>query len=159
LNSISHQPAGLELELSNGATTALVCALVAAGSELARTDWERRFVCWIGEHDQEVIGLGVVGFDVLDIAWSASELPAQKAFVLLVAAHAGTPAITERLGYQDTDIARWLEAFARLIAAVDAPREGEADWAFSFGEPDGSRCPTHRVYQHRAGCPLCNADG
>lgn len=159
MNNITTKEAQLELELSNGATTALISALVAAGSELARSDWERRFVCWIAENDQEMIGSGMVGFDVMEIAWSVSDLPGQKAFVQRVADLAGQPQLLKRLGYEGTEIGLWLAQFTSLIRSVQESSVVPHDWEFGFGEPDFARCETHDAYMHGAGCTICNANG
>jgi hypothetical protein len=107
MNNITNNEAQLELELSNGAATALINALVAAGSELARSDWERRFVCWIAENDEEVIGSGMVDFDVMEIAWSVLDLPMQKEFVQQVADRAGQPQVLKRLGFERRSRRGW----------------------------------------------------
>ena len=158
MNAITNEKANLVLELSNGATTTLTNAIVMAGSQLAQTDWQRQFVCWIAEHDQEILGLGMVGFDVLEIAWSTLEFASQKRFVLQVTDQAASPSLLERLGYGATDAPQWLAQFANLVQAVQEADIDDHTWKFEFGEPDFAQCETHNVYLHAAGCALCNAD-
>ena len=37
---------------------------------------------WLAEHDQEVFGSGMVGFDLDDIGWEAEQFRVQQGFVL-----------------------------------------------------------------------------
>lgn len=157
MNTITNDTTGLEVELTNGATTALINALVCAGSELARSDWEKRFVCWIAENDQAVVGSGMVEFDVMEIAWSTVDLDEQRAFVLKVADRAGRPQLLQRLGYESTEIVSWLARFADLIRAVRESSVSDHDWEFGLGKPDLVKCETHDTYMHGAGCVLCGA--
>jgi hypothetical protein len=70
--------------MQNGATDVFISVLLLAGSDLAETMWEKGFVTWLAGHDQSIFGLGVVGFDIGEIAWDPDRFAEQKAFVLAV---------------------------------------------------------------------------
>ena len=57
------------IQLSNGSTSVLLSTLLLAGSDLA-------------EKNQNVFGIGMVGFDLGDIGWERESFDEEKAFVL-----------------------------------------------------------------------------
>lgn len=70
------------LRMSNGSMTVLATALLLAGSDLAKSPWEIDLVRFLAERDQDVFGLGMVGFDLADIAWTRDGFAEQKCFLL-----------------------------------------------------------------------------
>lgn len=83
-NQITNEQAPTQpvVQLSNGGMSVLMSTLVLSGSDLAATPWEQACVTWLAEHDQAVFGLGVVGFDLAELAWTHADFEQQHAFVL-----------------------------------------------------------------------------
>ena len=146
--------------MSNGLTEAFVEVLALSGSHLAHTEWEIDAIVWLAAHDQAVMGLGMVGFDVADLSWTADHLANEKAFLFRVIDGASMRYAWDRLSYEP--YIEWLfprlEAFRRLIDALTVeevrPRSGRDDWGLL--RHDRARCPRHEVYLHAAGCIVCN---
>jgi len=68
--------------LSNGATSVLYHTLLLSGSKIAQTSWEKRFMIWLAERDQNVIGSGIVGFDITELGWNNEEFEKEKSFIV-----------------------------------------------------------------------------
>lgn len=98
-----------EFMMNNGLTSVFFEVLVLAGSSIAETDWEKQLVCWLAEHDQNVFGNGMVGFDLDEIAWDREDFIAQKEFLGRVIQLARARRRWELLSY--------------------TPREERIDWA------------------------------
>ena len=156
-NFISNEAAGLSLRLSNGATGVLLSVLVLAGSDLAQSTWEQELVTWLAEHDQTVLGTGMVSFDVQEIAWTCDGFDDEKAFVLNTIDHAQTRHRWDALGYDPPYALQDLVTFRALVQAIslESIRPGGTwDW---LQRPEAMvKCPLHEVYVHALGCLLCN---
>ena len=161
-NTVSYdrRPEIEPLEMSNGLTSVFVSTLSLAASRLARTAGEQVMAAWFGSRDQGVFGTGVVGFDIADMPWSADDFPGDRAFVLRAIAAAGARLGWEALGYEPR--ADWLTAsldhFARMAEAFSPEHiAGSEGRTWPWGRPEQStRCPKHQVFQHVAGCVVCN---
>ena len=70
------------VNLSNGATSVLYHTILLSGSKIAQTNWEKKFLIWLAERDQNVIGLGIVGFNVAELGWIKNEFELQKSFIV-----------------------------------------------------------------------------
>jgi len=144
--------------LSNGAMAVLMSALVLAGSEVAQSDWERRFVAWLARRDQSIFGLGMVSFDLADIPWTG-DWRAERAFALRVIdlAHAGHRFVD--LDYDAPFVQGQLEALRGLFEGVNeavvAASHGET---FEDADLPVPRCELHDVIAHGHGCLLCGED-
>ncbi len=150
-------------QVNNGGTAVMLSVLVLAGSALADTPGQVRHVIWLAGRDQGVLGLGLVGFDVCDMPWELDAFEADRAFLRAVVAAAQAGAGWERLAYAPARdfVGKSLAAFAGLLDALapadvpwDAMRPPRIDWPTAI-----IRCPRHDVYEHAAGCLLCNDEG
>ena len=72
------------IQLSNGLTSVLFSTLLLAGSDLAESAWEIKLMQFLAGRDQNVFGLGMVGFDPGDIGWDRESFDEEKAFVVRV---------------------------------------------------------------------------
>lgn len=149
------------VQMSNGLTSVFVSVLLLAASTLAQTDRQREFAVWFASHDQNVFGLGVVGFDVNELPWRAEAFETDRDFVLgaIEAAKAKTGWV--RLGYllREDWVLDCLENFQRLVASFDirdAGTNSETNWSFGDRPLSFTLCAEHAVYCHSAGCILCN---
>jgi hypothetical protein len=159
-NLVTHDRSGGVLRLSNGATSALLDLLALAGSALATTDWERSLVVWLAEHDQGVLGIGIVGFDLDAIGWTRTGFDGEHAFLLRVVDAALTGVGWGTLDWVPGDLNReHLRGFRQLVEGVTSPA-GDTPWTFVAPLPEGwPRCPTHGVLRHGlddGGCVVCN---
>jgi hypothetical protein len=124
---------------------------------LAGTEWERDLVQWLAEHDQTVFGLGVVSFDLDEIAWTRDAFDDEKAFMLAMIDLAGKRHRWEVLPYDPPFAGQHLAALRALVERfqVEHVVDGQT-WSWRFDERErDERCPTHAVFVHGAGCPIC----
>lgn len=75
------QPEHTALSMSNGLTDTLISALLLSGSQLAKTDQEKRLIVWLAEKDQSAVGMGTVGFSVLDMPWDRNTFEQDRSFL------------------------------------------------------------------------------
>lgn len=134
-----------------------VAALVLSGSDLAESHWEKEFVVWIAGRDQSIFGLGTVGFDVDEIAWSAEGFTEQKAFVLHTIDAASEKRGWNLLSYQPPFAQEHLRRFRSLIERYRAEFvEADKEWNWQAKPEEFIKCPKHNVYLHAYGCVVCN---
>jgi hypothetical protein len=158
-NQFSNLRAGPDtwLSMSNGATAVVLDVLLLSGSDLAADPWEEGFVRWLASRDQSVIGIGIAGFDIDEIAWTPAGFAAQHAFVLRVIDAALARQRWELLGFEPpyaaAHLARLREVFAGYRAEFVTPgRVWDDDYLAAAG-----RCERHDVLRYDGyGCLLCN---
>src|SRR5688500_9246366 len=99
-NIISDKSIGNSISISNSWTDVLLCTLLLSGSQTARTEWEKKTMIWLAEHDQNYIGSGIVGFDLSSIGWTKQNFAHEKKFLLKVIEKAVTEKIWEKLSFK-----------------------------------------------------------
>ena len=127
------QPEHTALSMGNGLTDTLISALLLSGSQLAKTDHEKRLIVWLAEKDQSAVGMGTVGFSVLDMPWDRNTLEQNRSFLRRTVEQAKM-----RRGWD------CLEAWLAEAAENDPVR---------CGFP---RCPKHHTLLTVFGCQICN---
>jgi len=146
-----------DLQLSNGSTSVLLCVLLLSGSQLATTVWERELVTWLAEHDQEVFGSGMVGFDLDDIAWDVERFGVQQHFVLRMIDLALQRHRWNELGYDPPFVDAQLAALRTLVADFRPDAHASAStWSWRSPPEQLILCDRHRVFIHNLGCLLCH---
>jgi hypothetical protein len=157
-NRIWNRKTGDSLKMQNGATYVFISVLLLAGSDLAETLWEKEFVTWLGGRDQSIFGLGNVGFDIDDIAWSPGRFDEQKEFIMAMIDTALRRHRWEMLDYDPPYVHIDLAALRTLIEKYTIEMaESAQPWKRWLGEPESlSKCPKHDVYEHAHGCLLCH---
>ncbi len=160
-NVVSNKKANPEnfLQLSNGGMSVLIDILSLVGTRLANSYWEKECITWITTHDQGVFGLGMVGFDIDDIAWSidCEEFEQQKSFLLEVIARANSKGDWHLLDYEPPYASEYLSKLEKLIKSYKCQHVKEKQWDDSlFPDIIGETCPKHGVFLHIEGCVLCN---
>ncbi len=107
------------LQLSNGGMSVVISTLSLAGSYLAKEKYEIDLVTWVASRDQGVVGLGVVGFDLVDLPWVKEEgiFIRQKEFLLRVIERVGNKEDLYHLDYDPPYIDEYVE---KLIALVNS---------------------------------------
>ena len=148
---------GVYLQLSNGATAVLQSVLLLAGSDLAQTPWEIDFMRFLADRDQDIFGLGMVGFDLADIAWSSADFAQQKNFVLHVIDRAQARHRWDTLTYDPPFVSNSLDGLRSLLQrwCVDHIVE-HATWDLWAPTELPSKCPQHVVYLNAQGCLICH---
>ena len=106
--------------MSNGLTDTLISALLLSGSQLAKTDQEKRLIVWLAEKDQSAVGMGTVVFSVLDMPWDRSTLEQDRSFLRRTVEQAKMRRGWELLDYQPSEelLLPSLEKFLFLIAQL-----------------------------------------
>lgn len=166
LRSVANQitnnrvPGSIPLRMSNGLTAVFFDVLVLAGSDLARTPWEKKLVYWLVQHDPARSGLGVLGFDVAAMGWTRDNFEREKRFVLSIIDAAHRRHGWDRLPFspRERDLFDALERLRGFVEefspdALDQLPDGT--W-IPDELPDERLCKAHRVYLHETGCIVCN---
>ncbi len=58
-----------DLNMSNGGTSVFINVLCLSGGRLAETESQKHFMVFLAEKNQNVCGIGTVGFDIVDMPW------------------------------------------------------------------------------------------
>lgn len=166
--SADHDPVAGDVMMSNGLTSVFLDVLLLSGSDLARSDSEVATIVSLAERDQSIVGLGIVGFDVSDLGWTAERFDDHKRFLLKTVDGAIAGQRWDVLDYEPRPdrLLPCLAEFRQLIERFPAsacPQEplGSA-WSTLGLRSDRAMCQRHAVYLHNLNvddarcCPLCN---
>ncbi len=167
-NIISHATKNISHSISNSWTSVLYYTLLISGSRLAKTNWEKHFMIWLAEHDQNHVGLGIVGIDFDNIYWSASEFEKQKEFVIGIAQNAINKKSWINLDYKTDEktiaglLNLWIDVFSDAQVNDIVPMDN-FNW---YHKPKPSeidmKCPIHHIFLNQLGktekdcCYLCH---
>lgn len=66
------------LSMSNGLTDVFIDYLLICGSQLAESESEKRMTVFLAEKQQTIIGMGTVGFDIIEMPWQIDSFEAEK---------------------------------------------------------------------------------
>ena len=168
-NLLSHVTKNISYSISNGWTTVLYSTLLISCSRLAKTNWEKRFMIWLAEHDQNYVGLGFAGIDFEDICWSPSDFEEQKEFVIAIAKNAIEEKLWKKLDPKTnvetitSFLNLWIELFSNARADDIKPIDDFA-WYNKPNLPDdlNRQCFRYKIYLNKLGkterecCYLCS---
>ncbi len=149
--------------MSNGATDVFINVLALSGSLLAKTVEEKRLIVWLSEKDQKM-GLGTVGFDVVEMPWQRETFLSNKAFLLHVITAAENKLGWEKLDYTPEYISKNLQKFREYIEKMtehDIDDNIAVEWLNEAGSDDPVNCGFPRCKKHNTlltflGCQICN---
>lgn len=159
-------PVGDWICMSNGATDVFINVLVLSGSVLAETAEEKRLIVWLAEKDQK-LGLGTVGFDVVDMPWRRKTFLRNKAFMLNVIKAAENELGWEKLDYTPDPkyLSQNLRKFREYIEKMTEQSIDDntaIEWLKDAGSGDPVNCGFPRCKKHNTllsflGCQICNS--
>jgi hypothetical protein len=155
------------LSMSNSYTSVVILTIALSGSALAEYEWQKELVIWFAEHDQSVIGEGVVGFDIDDIPWTPDKFDEEKSFLLNVIDEAINKQRWEQLWFEPGEhIFEFLSTFRELINSFHSDwiiEHGNKQWKDGHCEPEDyiiptgfPKCKKHDVLEYWGGCVICN---
>lgn len=151
---------------SNGCLDVLLTVIGLSGSIIARSDCERNMIIWLMEKDQSIVGLGTVGFDIIEMPWKKLCFEGQKLFMLQV-----LDGVKEKLGWETLDYEpneeiifdriNSLQDMFHTIQMNDVNEELTDQWLedaetcklIRDGYP---KCKNHGIYMSIRGCFACN---
>ena len=158
-----------DFKLSNGGLDWAIDCLLISGSELAKTDSEKRLIAFLSERNTSTLGLGVAGFELPDMPWEAETFEADRAFLIRTAEHAREvmqkPETKQMLDYSvapervDECMDEFIALFRCMTADLIVP-EAESNW-FKWRQPDDPtlngfpKCRRHNVLYGCFGCKIC----
>lgn len=161
-----HTPVDDWICMSNGTTDVFINVLALSGSALAETAEEKQMIVWLSEKDQK-LGLGTVGFDVVDMPWKRETFSNDKIFILNVIKAAENKLDWEKLDYipeyryLSSNLKRFREYVEKMTeydinenAAVEWLDAAESDDPVNCGFP---RCKKHNTLLTFLGCQICNS--
>ena len=112
---------------------------------------------WLAEHDQEVFGSGMVGFDLDDIGWEAEQFGVQQGFVLRMIDLALQMHRWDELSYDPPFTAAHLRALRLLVADYRPDAHASVGaWLWRSAPEQPAMCERRRVFMHAQGCLLCH---
>ncbi|MDE6596718.1 MAG: hypothetical protein K2K44_12025 [Oscillospiraceae bacterium] len=154
------------LQMSNGLTDAFINVLALSGSELAQTESEKRMIVYLSEKDQGIIGIGCVGFDIVEMPWDKKTFEEDKRFIISIINGARNKIGWEKLDYTPNEeyILRCLDTFENLIDRMTADNICENslnNWLSEADENDPvyggfPKCRKHNTFLTCFGCQICN---
>lgn len=150
--------------MSNGATDVFINVLALSGSALAKTMEEKQFIVWLSEKDQK-LGLGTVGFDVVEMPWHRETFSSDKAFLLNVIEGAEKKFGWEKLDYVPMLLASSLQKFKKYVEKMteqDIDENVVMEWLNAAESDDPVKCGFPRCKIHHTlltflGCQICNS--
>ncbi len=155
------------LSMNNGTMDVFIDMLIVCGSALAKTDAEKKMIVWLAEKDQSIVGLGTVGFDIVEMPWTESNFDVEKMFMIKVVQVAESGYDWSKLGYSPNEsiVIPFLKHFSELVEqmTVDKINEKEQEeWLESCDKDDPVKCGFPRCEKHGIllscfGCKICNA--
>jgi hypothetical protein len=156
------------ISMSNGLIYVFLELLVINGSILAQTNRERELIIWLAQHDQSIVGIGTVGFDIDEMPWTLDNFEQEQDFLIRTITSAINGLGWERLGYEPRKewIIEKLEQYQLMIGTFEKQYVNEtyySEWSeieendYNPTIPVGyPKCSIHQVYLSCHGCILCN---
>lgn len=139
------------IPFSNSVTHPLYCGLLIEGSALSVTEWEKRLMTWIAEKNQNLVGLGLVGVDVCNLAWTESEFDLQKKFLLKIISLTLMKKSWNKYGFQLIDEIglRKIGELREMIHELSFDQVNTQGLTFYYEPPSLNKlelCEEHQVY-------------
>lgn len=156
------------LSMSNTLTAIFLEALVLSGSMTANTNREKELIIWLAQRDQEVVGIGTVGFDIDELPWTTESFIAEKQFLLKALDNAISGFEWSKLSYEPNNemVIRRLDHFKKMIIEFevnDVDEQQYLDWIENNDQdetptiPRGyPKCEKHNILLSCHGCLICN---
>jgi len=150
------------LQMSNSTTDVFIDVLIISGSFIAQTHWQKELIVFLSLNDQEIKGLGCVGFDIYELGWKVDIFEDQKSFLLNVIDSALKKMNWEVLNYEPNEelIFTNLKRFREMIINYSikfVEYEDALKWNNDFKTLEFKKCDKHKVYMHPYGCKLCHS--
>lgn len=149
----------LYIQMNNGLTAVFVDVICLAGSEIAQEIYQKDFMIWFAQRDYKLWGLGIIGFDLVNILWEKEIFQAQKNFILEVLDRALKKINWNLLSYAPREdwVLDCIERFQQMIEAFDETHLDKANpYELISFEKQYEKCPKHQVFLHIEGCVICN---
>lgn len=151
--------------MSNAATDVFINVLSLSGSMLAETVEEKQLIIWLSEKDQKFVGLGTVGFNIVDMPWKKETFSNDKRFLLNVIESAENKLGWEKLDYIPTLVLLNLQKFKGYIEKMtedDIDDNVISEWLNAAESNDPINCGFPRCKKHNTlltflGCQICNS--
>lgn len=151
--------------MSNTATDVFINVLSLSGSVLAETVEEKQLIVWLSEKDQKFVGIGTVGFDVVEMPWKKETFSNDKIFLLNVIKSAENKLGWEKLDYIPEFILPNLQKFREYIEKMtedDIDNNALSEWLNAAESDDPINCGFPQCEKHNTlltflGCQICNS--
>ncbi len=151
--------------MSNAATDVFINVLSLSGSMLAETVEEKQLIIWLSEKDQKFVGLGTVGFNIVDMPWKKETFSNDKRFLLNVIKSAENKLGWEKLDYIPKLVLPNLQKFKEYIEKMtedDIDDNVISEWLNAAESNDPIHCGFPRCKKHNTlltflGCQICNS--
>jgi len=113
---------------------AFIATMGLSGSFLAKSDFEKKFVVWLLEKDQDFIGRGTIAFDLCEMPWSFIGFHEEKSFLLSMANGVKSKNGWDKLSYAPNEemLFSYIDRFISLLEDFtlgDVNERHRLDWA------------------------------
>jgi hypothetical protein len=147
--------------MSNGLTSVFTETICLAGSDIAVENYQKDQMIWFGQRDWMLVGMGLEGFDIVEMMWDKENFEEQQKFILHVIDRATKKTNWELLEYEPHEmIFKTLTEFKQMIC--DFKKEFiETEKTIGIFDFDGTvkrydKCNKHKIFKHVNGCVICN---
>jgi hypothetical protein len=144
-----------EVCISNAGTSVFILTLILGASDIAKTGWEQDLAAWLASRDQTILGSGMAGFDLSEIAWSTDSFQAEHGFLIALVDRAIDHHRWDEMELNPQWTPDYLRDFRTLVAEfhTDLIKVGQR-WDPEPPDPP-VMCAKHLVYEYRYGCVIC----
>ena len=111
--AVTSDPSRAYIQLSNRATAVMIELFSLASTAIAASPAQIELASWISSHDQGVYGLGIVGFDLVEIPWSRDprEFESQRAHL-----HSMLKEVEQKRGWEKLDYEPQQETVSEILS-------------------------------------------
>ncbi|MGP3786912.1 MULTISPECIES: hypothetical protein [unclassified Paenibacillus] len=156
------------LSMTNTLTAVFLEVIVISGSMTAKTNREKELIIWLAQRDQEVVGIGTVGFDIDELPWATENFIEEKEFLIEALDNAICGQVWSKLSYEPNKemVITCLEHFKKMIIAFEVNDVDEQQYLEWIEDNDQDETPTipvgypkcdkHNILLSCHGCLICN---
>ncbi|MDR9745212.1 hypothetical protein MHB84_00815 [Paenibacillus sp. FSL F4-0087] len=158
------------LSMTNTLTEVFLEVLVLSGSMTAKTNREKELIIWLAQRDQEVVGMGTVGFDIDELPWTIDDFTKEKEFLIEVLENAIGGQVWIKLNYEPNKemVVTCLEHFKKMILSFevnDVDEQQYFEWTEGNDQDETPtvpvgypKCDRHNIFLSCHGCLICNKE-
>ena len=165
-NCITYDKKSMDCYCSNGCMSVLMTVIGLSGSKQAQTDFEKNLIVWLMEKDQNVVGIGTVGFDITEMPWKKEYFQEQKEFMIQVLENVMNKIGWHTLNYEPNieiieDRVKELKRMFLQLQLDDIDSIAGMEWLNVATDSDPiktgyPKCRKHGIYLSVFGCIACN---
>jgi hypothetical protein len=137
-NLIYNSKTSSSFKLSTITTDLVYKSLVIEGSKIAKSKWEKDIILWLSERNQNLLGSGMVGFDVMDMGWKSKDCEDQKKFLFSIVDNSINNETWNNFNYvSESNIVKdKLKEFKNLLFGINVDEKNSKPLIFLYNNPN-----------------------